>query len=207
VSDVTRVLPAIELGEPQAADQLLPLVDDELRRLARARMAAQPPGHTLQPTALVHEAYLRLVGPEGQRWQNSRHFFAAAAEAMRHILIDAARKKQRPKHGGQWKRLSLEEVQLALESDRENLLAVNDALEQFALEEARQRWAALIKQVYEVDPLLCPKCGGTMKILSFIERGQREVIRRRSSSYGGTGRKDPPAWWALERRSRARAAR
>src|SRR3954462_5155352 len=100
MSDVTRILSAIQAGEPQAANELLPLVYDELRRLAAARMAAEPAGHTLQPTALVHEAYLRLVGGGDATWDSRGHFFAAAAEAMRRIVVEAARRRSRIKHGG-----------------------------------------------------------------------------------------------------------
>ena len=105
MSDVTRILSAIEQGDPHAAEQLLPLVYDELRRLAAAQMAREKPGQTLDATALVHEAYLRLVGD--QHFDNRRHFFAAAAEAMRRILIDNARRKRRPKHGGDRQRVAL----------------------------------------------------------------------------------------------------
>ena len=101
MSEVTRILAAVEQGDPQAASQLLPLVYDELRQLAAHRLAHQAPGQTLQPTALVHEAYLRLVGdPEGEDWDNRGHFFAAAAEAMRRILVENARRKKRLRHGG-----------------------------------------------------------------------------------------------------------
>ena len=99
MSDVTRILDRVQRGEPKAADELLPLVYEELRRLASWRMARESPGQTLQATALVHEAYLRLIGQEEQPWQNSRHFFSAAAEAMRHILIDRALKRQCVRHG------------------------------------------------------------------------------------------------------------
>src|SRR6266511_3455714 len=101
MADVTEILSAIEAGDPKAAAELLPLVYDELRKLAAARLAAEKPGQTLQPTALVHEAYLRLVGGDpGQGWSGRTHFFAAAAEAMRRILVEAARRKNSPKHGG-----------------------------------------------------------------------------------------------------------
>src|SRR5947209_3388661 len=109
MSDVTRILSSIQAGDPQAAAQLLPLVYDELRRLAASRLALETPGQTLQPTALVHEAYLRLVGPaDAARWQNRGHFFAAAAEAMRRILIESARRKHGPVHGGRLKRRDLD---------------------------------------------------------------------------------------------------
>src|SRR5262245_26682647 len=114
MSDVTRILSAIERGDPSAAEQLLPLVYDELRKLAAQKLAQEKPGHTLQATALVHEAYLRLVRSDisapdnpGQQWDSRGHFFAAAAEAMRRILIDRARDKRRLKRGGQWRRLRL----------------------------------------------------------------------------------------------------
>jgi RNA polymerase sigma factor (TIGR02999 family) len=129
MSQVTRILERAEAGDPHAADQLLPLVYHELRKLAAHQMANQPAGHTLQPTALVHEAWLRLTGSEGDRWNDRRHFFRAAAQAMRQILVDAARKKRRLKRGGGWHRLDLESIHLAAETDPDRLLAVNEALE------------------------------------------------------------------------------
>ena len=132
MSDVTRILTAIEQGEPHAADKLLPLVYDELRKLAASRMANEKAGQTLQPTALVHEAWLRLVGRETPKFQNRAHFFAAAAEAMRRILIDNARRKRALRHGGGQQRVDLENVDLASVSDDEQLLAVDDALNKLA---------------------------------------------------------------------------
>src|SRR5687767_3198873 len=109
MSDVTRILSQIESGDPSAADQLLPLVYVELRKLAAAKLAQEKPGQTLQATALVHEAYLRLVGSEAdQSWDNRRHFFAAAAESMRQILVNNAIRKKRPKHGGNRQRVNLD---------------------------------------------------------------------------------------------------
>jgi len=134
---------AVEQGDSRAAEELLPLVYEELRHLAALQMADQPAGHTLQPTALVHEAYLRLVGTEERKWQNSRHFYAAAAEAMRHILIDAARKKHRLKRGGDWQRVNLEEIHLAVEAEPEGLLAVAEALADFEREDPAK--AELVK--------------------------------------------------------------
>src|SRR6266478_3522265 len=114
MNDVTRILSDLAQGDPHAAGHLLPLVYEELRKLAAARMAEEAPGNTLNATALVHEAYLRLVGPaDAARWDNRGHFFAAAAEAMRRILVDAARRKQREKHGGDWQRISLDDAQPA----------------------------------------------------------------------------------------------
>jgi RNA polymerase sigma factor (TIGR02999 family) len=132
VSDVTRLLNAVEKGEPQTAEELLPLVYEELRRLAHARMVAESPGQTLQPTALVHEAYLRLTGGRVDQWENSSHFFCAAAEAMRRILVESARRKQRLKRGGGERPTSLDFVDLPIETNHEKLLLVHEALDQFA---------------------------------------------------------------------------
>src|SRR5881275_1990079 len=112
--EVTRILSALEQGDPSAAEQLLPLVYDELRKLAAQRLAREAPGQTLQPTALVHEAYLRLAGGQGQHWNGRGHFFAAAAEAMRRILIDEARKKQRQKRGCGLRRTDLDAVEVSV---------------------------------------------------------------------------------------------
>jgi RNA polymerase sigma factor (TIGR02999 family) len=136
MSDVTRLLDAAAAGNRQAAADLLPLVYDELRKLAAARMAAESPGHTLDATALVHEAYLRLVGPDDPaRWENRGHFFAAAAEAMRHILVDAARRKRTHRHGGHRHRVDLPDVPAELEVADERLLALDAALTRFAVED------------------------------------------------------------------------
>jgi RNA polymerase sigma factor (TIGR02999 family) len=136
MGDVTCILTAIEQGDPHAAEQLLPLVYDELRRLATAKMAREKPGQTLQPTALVHEAYLRLVD-QGypQHWENRRHFFAAAAEAIRRILINRARDKHRLKRGGMRKKVDLDRVEVASETPPEDLLAFDEALEKLARQE------------------------------------------------------------------------
>src|SRR5262245_35988901 len=132
MSEVTRILSAIEAGDPQAAGQLLPLVYDELRRLAAHHLANQTPGQTLQPTALVHEAYLRLVGGVTQGpWVGRDHFYAACAEAMRHILVDAARRQQTVKHGGGRRRVPLEEFHRVTESP-EDLLDLDSALTRLA---------------------------------------------------------------------------
>jgi RNA polymerase sigma factor (TIGR02999 family) len=129
MNDVTRILTAIEQGDPRAAGELLPLVYGELRRLAKRRLAQEKPGQTLQATALVHEAYLRLVGDEGSRgWDSRGHFFAAAAEAMRRILVDNARRKRAGKHGGQLARQELDDVDIAAPAPSEDLLALDEAL-------------------------------------------------------------------------------
>jgi RNA polymerase sigma factor (TIGR02999 family) len=133
MSDVTHILSAIERGDPHAAEQLLPLVYDELRRLAAQKLAQEQPGQTLQATALVHEAYLRLVGPGVEpHWDNRRHFFAAAAEAMRRILIDNARRKQSRKHGGDKQRHDLDADALAAPEPDVDLLALDAALARLA---------------------------------------------------------------------------
>jgi len=116
MGDVTQILNAIEKGDARAADQLLPLVYDELRRLAAYRLSQERPGHTLQPTALVHEVYLRLVGADAPNWQGHTHFFNAAAEAMRRILVDSARHRQSLKRGGDHQRIDLDGVELALDA-------------------------------------------------------------------------------------------
>ena len=136
MNEVTRFLSAIEQGEPHAAAQLLPLVYDELRKLATARMAQEKPGHTLEATALVHEAYVRLVDQDPARhWDHRGHFFAAAAEAMRRILVENARRKQSLKHGGGRHRISLDEAHRVLESPYD-LLELDDALDRLAREDS-----------------------------------------------------------------------
>ncbi len=147
MSEVTHILSAIEQGDPQAAAQLLPLVYDELRKLAAQRLAGEGPGHTLQPTALVHEAYLKLVGPEPQRpWNGRVHFFAAAAEAMRRILIDHARRKHRARRGGGRKRVELEDIDPAAEEGADDLLALDEALTRLAAADPRR--AELVRLRY-----------------------------------------------------------
>ena len=145
--DVTQLLCAIEGGDPNASDQLLPLVYEELRKLAAARMAQEKPGQTLQATALVHEAWLRLTGTEEQKVWNSRgHFFGAAAEAMRRIMVERARRKGRIRHGGEQQRVDLEHFTLAAEDSSEAVLAVHDALEKLALESPQK--AEIVKLRY-----------------------------------------------------------
>ena len=135
MSDVTRILSAIEQGDAKAADELLPLVYEELRRLAAQKMSQEPPGQTLQATALVHEAYIRLVGAEARNWGSRGHFFAAAADAMRRILIDNARRKQRLRHGGDRQRIALDDVDLAIEEPATDIIALDEALAKLAEED------------------------------------------------------------------------
>jgi RNA polymerase sigma factor (TIGR02999 family) len=145
MADVTCILNALEQGEPHAAQQLLPLLYHELRHLAAQRLAHEPPGQTLQPTALVHEVYLRLVGQKAKRhWDGRAHFFAAAAEAMRRILVENARRKRTLKRGGDRTRLLLEEAELLAPEPREDLLALDEALTELA---ATDRAAAEIVQL------------------------------------------------------------
>jgi RNA polymerase sigma factor (TIGR02999 family) len=132
MNEVTRILDAIGQGDAGAAAQLLPLVYDELRRLAAQRMAQERPGQTLQATALVHEAYLRLVGDDRGEWDNRRHFFAAAAEAMRCILVDQARRKRRVRHGGDRERIDLDEACSLVQPPSDDLLALDEALTRLA---------------------------------------------------------------------------
>ena len=136
MSDVTQILSQIESGDPSAAEQLLPLVYEELRKLAAAKLAHEKPGQTLQATALVHEAYLRLVDVEkAQQWDSRGHFFAAAAEAMRRILVENARRKQRIRHGGGRTRLDLDRLNVVGDEKPEDLLALDDALTELSAEE------------------------------------------------------------------------
>jgi RNA polymerase sigma factor (TIGR02999 family) len=146
MSDVTRILVAIEQGDAKAADELLPLVYEELRRLASLKMLREQPGQTLQATALVHEAYIRLVGSEDRQWSGRTHFFAAAAESMRRILIENARRKQRQKHGGGHQRVGLDDAEISIEEPSTNLIALDEALTKLAEED--KTVAELVKLRY-----------------------------------------------------------
>jgi len=146
MSEVTRILDEIKVGDPKAGDRLLPLVYQELRKLAASKMASELPGQTLQPTALVHEAWLKLAGTEDRAWDSRAHFFAAAAEAMRRILIDNARRRKALRHGGGQARVDLEEIQIAAPAEDEQLLAVDEALERFSALDPRK--AELVKLRY-----------------------------------------------------------
>jgi RNA polymerase sigma factor (TIGR02999 family) len=136
MTEVTRILSSLEQGDPQASEQLLPLLYDELRRLAAQKLAQEEPGQTLQPTALVHEAYLRLVDvAKVQRWDSRGHFFAAAAEAMRRILLNRARDKKRVKRGGERHRVDLDHIEIASDASDDQLIALDGALTQLAAED------------------------------------------------------------------------
>jgi RNA polymerase sigma factor (TIGR02999 family) len=175
MDDVTHILSAIEQGDTQAAEQLLPLVYDELRRLAARRLAREKPGQTLQATALVHEAYLRLVGSGRERgWQGRGHFFAAAAEAMRLILINRARDKARLKHGGGLRRVALDRVDLGHETDGLDLLALDEAMTRLAAEE--------------------PQCARLVKLRFFAGLTQDEAAEAL-----GVSRRTADRYWAYAR--------
>jgi RNA polymerase sigma factor (TIGR02999 family) len=148
LSDVTRILEPIEQGDPKAADKLLPSVYGELRKLAASRMANEAPNQTLQPTALVHEAWLRITGNENVKWDGHAHFFGAAAEAMRRILIDKARRKRALRHGGGQQLIDLDDVDVASPTDDDQLLAINDALDKLAAQNKLE--AELVKLRYFV---------------------------------------------------------
>jgi RNA polymerase sigma factor (TIGR02999 family) len=169
MADVTQILSAIEHGDPQASEQLLPLVYDELRRLAAQKMAQEKPGQTLQATALVHDAYIRLVDvAHPQAWQSKRHFFAAAAEAMRRILVEQARRKGRLKHGGASRRVDLDSACPIVERPSHNLLALDDALSKLAQQEPAK--AELVKLRYFAG-LTMPEAAAALEIsLATAER-------------------------------------
>jgi RNA polymerase sigma factor (TIGR02999 family) len=146
MNDVTRILQGLSQGDSNAARELLPLVYDELRKLAACKMAAEAPGQTLQPTALVHEAWLKVSGNQQQQWNSRGHFFGAAAEAMRRILIDNARRKQALRHGAGQQRLDIQEVEIAAPAAEDQLLVIDEALNKLAAEHLQK--AELVKLRY-----------------------------------------------------------
>jgi RNA polymerase sigma factor (TIGR02999 family) len=161
MGDMTQLLDRVEAGDPEAAEELLPLVYETLRKIAAHKMANEAAGHTLQPTALVHEAWLRLVGNGQQHWNSRRHFFCAAAEAMRRILIEAARRKHSQQRGGQWQRTELNDSALVLERPPAEMLDVHAALEKLAREDALA--ADLVKLRYFVG-LTLPEAADALSI-------------------------------------------
>ena len=161
MSDVTRILNAIEQGDTRATDELLPLVYEELRMLAAQKLSQEKPGQTLQATALVHEAYIRLVGVENSNWDGRGHFFTAAAEAMRRILIENARRKQRIRHGGDHQRVDLDEEELAITGPSEDILALDEALTKLSREDPVK--ADLVKLRYFTG-LTIDEAGQALKI-------------------------------------------
>jgi RNA polymerase sigma factor (TIGR02999 family) len=194
MSDVTRILSAIEQGDPHAAEQLLPLVYDELRKLAALKMAQEKPDQTLQPTALVHEAYLRLVGVSGreseesqQHWNGRHHFFGAAAEAMRRILVEKARRKRRIRHGGGLKRAELLDAELTAPTDDEQILALDEALARLAA--AKPQAAELVKLRFfagltleQIAPLLALSPRTTRRLWVFARAWLRREMERTNNS-------------------------
>ena len=162
MSDITQILAAVDQGDPHAAAQLLPLVYDELRKLAARRLALEKPGHTLAATALVHEAYLRLVGADAQQpWDSRGHFFAAAAEAMRRILVESARRKRGLKHGGDRRRQPLDPEAVAAPEAADDLLALDEALTKLAATEPKV--AALVELRYFAG-LTIPQAAAQLRI-------------------------------------------
>jgi RNA polymerase sigma factor (TIGR02999 family) len=160
MSEVTQILDLMAEGKPEAADRLLPLVYEELRKLAASKMARETPGQTLQPTALVHEAWLRLGG-EGKLWENRAHFFAAAAEAMRRILIENARRRKALRHGSGHARLDIQEMEIAAPAEDEQLLAIDEALERFVAIDRKK--AELVKLRYFIG-MTIEEASGTLGI-------------------------------------------
>ena len=201
MSDVTGILSAIEQGDPQAGAQLLPLVYDELRKLAAQRLALEKPGQTLQATALVHEAYLRLVGGEQtQDWDGRRHFFAAAAEAMRRILIDRARHKQSRKAGAGRRRLDLDDIEPALEGENgDRLLALDEALGQLAAEDPR-------KERSELELLRGRQVDGVV-IASAHASGNTDILKQLTRHGTGLVGRQYPREWRFPFRSSERGCR
>jgi len=161
MTDLPCILERAQAGDPKAAEELLPLVYDQLRKLASHKLAHQPPGQTLQPTALVHEAWLRLVGGGQRHWNSRGHFFAAAAEAMRRILIEAIRRKQSLQRGGDWQRIELDESTLVLERPAAEMLDIDAALEKLAREDALA--ADLVKLRHSVG-LTLPEAAEALNI-------------------------------------------
>ena len=185
MSDATQILSAIEQGDPSAAEQLLPLVYAELRRLAAARLAREKPGQTLEPTALVHEAYLRLVGAGDHGWNSRGHFFAAAAEAMRRILVERARRKGRVQHGGGRRRVDLLDADVVAPTEDEQVLLLDDALARLAA--VRPRAAELVKLRFfagltleEIAPLLALSPRSTRRLWVFAQAWLRRDMERSS---------------------------
>ena len=189
MNEVTRILSAAKQGDAQAAAQLLPLVYDELRQLAAQKLAQEKPGQTLQATALVHEAYLRLVtGAEAQQWDNRRHFFAAAAEAMRRILIDRARDKRRFKRGGGWRRLHLDDIDPAVEQSPDDMLALDEALTKLAEEDP------ICAELVKLRLFTGLALGEAADTLGMARRtANRYWAFARSWLYDALGREDEPA--------------
>jgi len=186
MSEVTQILGRVERGDGKAAEELLPLVYEELRRLAASKMADPQAGHTLQPTALVHEAWLRLVGSPAQSWNNRQHFFRAAAEAMRHILVDRARQRNAQRRGGQLQQTELSESKAPVTSPDDELLAVHEALDQLALRDplsadlVKLRYFAGLSMAEAAQALSIP-LRSAERLWTFAKAWLRKVIRQEHS--------------------------
>ena len=188
MDEVSQILNALENGDPHAADRLLPLVYDELRKLAGQKLAGEKPGQTLQATALVHEAYLRLVGNSaGPHWDSRGHFFAAAAEAMRRILLNRARDKQRLKRGGGRKRLDLNQIEIAPDSAERQLLALDEALAQLAVEDPG---AAQLVNLRFFAGLTLPEAAGSLGLA--LRTAERQWAYARAWLYARLRPEDAP---------------
>ena len=174
MSEFSQILGRVEHGDPKAAAELLPIVYDELRRLAAQKMAREKPGQTLQATGLVHEAWIKLAGSPEQRWQNRHHFFAAAAEAMRRILIDRARKRNRTRHGHGLERIDLQQIEIAETATDPQLLAVDEALQKLAAESPER--AELVNLRYYVG-LSIPNAAEALGISESTAKRQWNYIR------------------------------
>ena len=186
MNEVTQILEAVSRGEPKAANELLSLVYEELRRLAAAKMASETPGQTLQPTALVHEAWLRLTSDDKRKWNDRTHFFAAAAEAMRRILVDNARIKRAQRHGGGQQRVEMPEIACAVAQNEDQILAVNEALEKFAAQDKQK--AELVKLRYfvgmtieEAAEALCISTGTAKRHWAYARAWLAEEIRKQQA--------------------------
>ncbi len=188
MSEVTRILSAIDQGDPHAAEQLLPLVYDELRKLAAQKMVREAPGQTFQATALVHEAFLRLVDVEaGQHWNSRGHFFAAAAEAMRRILIEQARRKRRPKHGGDRRRIDLDDALSVAEAPADDLLALDEILSRL---DATDPLAAQVVKLRFFTGLSMPEVAEALKLS--LRSAERNWTYARTWLHRELSRDNPP---------------
>jgi RNA polymerase sigma factor (TIGR02999 family) len=174
--DLHRTLHAASSGDPRASEELLPLVYEELRAIAAARMRKLPPGNTLQPTALVHEAYLKLVGNDALGWNGRGHFFAAAAQAMRQILVDQVRRKRAVRHGGDRRRMSVDDVELVLDPPDLDLLALHDAVERLEADDPRKASIVMLRTFAGLDRKETACCLGIS--LRTVDREWRYIVAR-----------------------------
>jgi len=186
---LTQTLYAASRGDRQAAAELLPLVYDELRKLARSRIGHVPPGNTLQPTALVHEAYMRLVGDQDPGWEGRGHFFAAAAEAMRQVLVDQARRKKRLKRGGDKKRIDVEDFEVPLATPAEDILAVDEAIERLKADDPRKAQIVVLRFFAGLTREETASAMGLS--VATIDREWRFIVARLYKELAGFNLQDP----------------